>query len=64
VSEGRRIFGLNDSYVLPEAKTRAWRLLGQAVYVPLFTAVIRAATAIVRAPVSSGVEDLPLFAST
>lgn len=44
IREGRSIFGLPDSYVLPKAKGFAWQLLGQGVYVPLFTAIIRQAT--------------------
>ena len=62
VSEGRRIFGLSESYVLPEAKTRAWRLLGQAVWVPLFTMVIRNTKRVAaQALGGSETDDLPLF---
>ncbi len=61
VAEGRRIFGLPASYVLPQAKTFAWRLMGQGVYVPLFKEIIRQATAQSPAEGHSGVESLPLF---
>jgi site-specific DNA-cytosine methylase len=44
LSEGRRLFGLPLSYRLPEAKTVAWRLLGQAVHIPTFAAIIAKAT--------------------
>ena len=44
LAEGRRLFGLPAHYRLPEAKTVAWRLLGQAVFIPLFVDVIRRAT--------------------
>jgi site-specific DNA-cytosine methylase len=44
LAEGRRIFGLPLTYKLPEAKTSAWRLLGQAVYIPLFQEIISRAT--------------------
>jgi site-specific DNA-cytosine methylase len=61
VSEGKRIFGVRSDYLLPEAKTKAWRYLGQAVYVPLFTAIM-VATRQIRAVVrASGIEGLPLF---
>ncbi len=62
INEGRRFFGLPPTYALPEAKTRAWRLLGQAVYIPLFTAIIRATRAIGSARGASDQSDLPLFA--
>ncbi len=62
VSEGRRFFGVADSYWLPEAKTRAWRLLGQAVYVPLFTAIIKA-TRLSRKIVACDTDNLPLFSA-
>jgi DNA (cytosine-5)-methyltransferase 1 len=61
ISEGRRFFGLPDSYSLPEAKTRAWRLLGQAVYIPLFTAIIKATREAAAALATAGTGDLPLF---
>lgn len=62
VSEGKRIFGLSDDYKLPSAKTRAWRLLGQAVFVPLFRSIIEAATKRVEAPTAGLTDGLPLFA--
>lgn len=61
VNEGRRLFGVPESYWLPDAKTRAWRLLGQAVYVPLFTAIITA-TRRCRKIMAGAADGLPLFA--
>jgi site-specific DNA-cytosine methylase len=61
VSEGRRLFGLRPDYILPEAKTVAWRLLGQAVFIPLFEKIIKQATGAV--PVrGTSLAGLPLFA--
>jgi DNA (cytosine-5)-methyltransferase 1 len=62
--EGRRLFGLRETYHLPPAKTFAWRLLGQAVHVPTFSEIIRRATSTRHGtPASSReLEDLPLFA--
>ncbi len=65
LAEGRRIFGLPESYILPEAKTVAWRLLGQAVQISLFREVIARATRKARAamvPCDQHLDDCPLFA--
>lgn len=64
LSEGKRIFGLSASYILPDAKTRAWRLLGQAVYVPVFTSIIRATRALATGRPSSDMSDMPLFSGS
>jgi DNA (cytosine-5)-methyltransferase 1 len=39
--ELRRLHGIGDDYVLPEAKTRAGEVIGQAVVIPMFEKVIR-----------------------
>lgn len=44
LNEGRKLFGLPESYKLPSAKTFAWRILGQAVDIPLFRSIIAKAT--------------------
>lgn len=49
LAEGKRIMGLTDEYVLPEAKGPGFRLLGQAVVVPLFREVIGRATGRIEA---------------
>lgn len=62
VSEGRRLFGLPESYILPEAKTRAWRLLGQAVYIPMFEKIIRATKVVCEKLIQQAdMSGLPLF---
>jgi DNA (cytosine-5)-methyltransferase 1 len=64
LTEGRKLFGLPEHYRLPEAKTVAWRLLGQAVYIPLFVAVIRQATTRVRSLLQEGTAPAFEFALT
>ena len=61
LAEGYRLFGLKTDYRLPAAKTFAWRMLGQAVFVPLFEAIIRRATARSCEPAAPAEADFPLF---
>lgn len=42
--ELRRLFGVPESFILPEAKTRAGEVLGQGVIVSLFRKIIECAT--------------------
>lgn len=44
LDEVKRLFGLPDDYQLPEAKTTAGEVLGQAVLVDVFARVIRSVT--------------------
>lgn len=44
LAEGRRLMGASADLALPPGTTRPWELLGQAVYVPLVTEIVRHAT--------------------
>jgi site-specific DNA-cytosine methylase len=60
--EGKRLMGAPEDLRLPPGKTRAWEFLGQAVYVPLITALVAQSTGHVPAAamqphVPEGAED-------